>query len=502
MKKDLDLMNLYKDEEGDYYDDRNVLPRPSDPGLLKKKNRPVRLTSIFFTIVLIGLIAYLLYFYFAEGLRFENSTYNRRRIDMLSEEYIRGSVYSSDGELLAYTETTDGQDVRVYPYGRVFAHVLGYNINGGLGLEGAYHSKMLSSHANPVYRIKTLLSNERLQGDNIYTTLDTGLQQSCYDALGNNDGAVVILDVKTGAVRAMVSKPDYDPNNIADNWEYYTSDSEEVESILLNRATQGLYPPGSTFKILSALTYIRENDGNIDDYEYVCEGCIEYKNTVIKCYNSYKHGAVDFKHSFAESCNSSFVNIGIDITRSNLIDICESFKFNENLNLAIASNGSKFLLTENTDTYELMQTVIGQGKTLVTPMHMAMIAATVANDGEMMKPYFLDHVETFNGTTVSKTFTKSYGTLLNDSEVAIMRELMEEVTISGTATSLSNEVFTAAGKTGSAEYGNKGESHSWFVGYVPADEPEIAICVLVEGGGSGAELAVPITKKILNDYYN
>ena len=347
-----------------------------------------------------------------------------------------------------------------------------------------------------------MLSEERLYGDNLFTTLDSKLQTACYNAIGNNRGAVVVLDVKTGAVLAMVSKPDYDPNDIVNNWDYYTSEDENVESILLNRATQGLYPPGSTFKILSALAYIRENDGSVDNYSYECNGTITYDNNVIKCYHYNKHGMINFKESFAQSCNSSFVNIGINIKRESLIDICNSFRFNDSLNLSIPSSNSKFLLTEDTDTYELMQTVIGQGKTLVTPMHMAMISATIANDGKMMKPYFVDHVETFKGVTVSKTIKRSYGKLMTDSEVRIMQEVMEEVVLSGTAKSLNDLSVSVAGKTGSAEFGTKGDSHSWFVGYAPADEPEIAICVLVEGAGSGAEHAVPITKKILSDYYN
>lgn len=495
-------MSMYSDEEGDYYDDKNILPRPSDPKVLKRKTRAIRFISFFFAVVLIGLIVYLLNFKINEGRAFENSSYNRRRIELLSQKYVRGSVYSSDGELLAYTDTESGEDVRVYPNGNMYAHVLGYSDNGGSGIEGAYHSKLLSCHANVLYRASAMLSEERLVGDNVYTTLDSVLQKACYDALGNNKGAVVVLDVETGAVKAMVSKPDYDPNDIVKNWDYYTSDDENVESILLNRATQGLYPPGSTFKILSALTYLRENKSVTDSYLYECSGSITHDSHVINCYNSNKHGTISFKESFAESCNSSFVNIGISIQRENLIDICESFKFNDSLDLSIPSSNSKFLLNTETDSYELMQTVIGQGKTLVTPMHMAMIAATIANDGKMMKPYFVDHVETFKGITVNKSFARSYGKLMTDEEVKIMQELMSEVVISGTAKSLSNETFTAAGKTGSAEYGTKGESHSWFVGYVPADEPEIAICVLVEGGGIGAELAVPLTKKILNDYYN
>lgn len=500
--REIDLMNMYKDEEGDYYDDREILPKPENPKVLKRRNFPIRLISIVFFFILIGLIIYLLSFQFNEGRSFENSSFNRRRIDLLSQKYIRGSVYSSDGEIISYTKTENGEDIRVYPYGNIFSHVVGYCDNGGSGLEGAYHSKMLSCHANIFYRIKTMINDERLVGDNIYTTLDSELQTSCYNALGNNKGAVIIMDVKTGAVLSMVSKPDYDPNDIVNNWDYYTSDDENVESILLNRATQGLYPPGSTFKILTALAYIRENPEAVSSYSYDCSGSITYDNNIINCYNSNKHGLLGFTESFAESCNSSFVNIGISVEKSNIKNICESFGLNKKFELVIPSKESKFLLDENTDNYELMQTVIGQGKTLVTPMQMTMIAASIANDGKLMRPYFLDHVETFKGVTISKTIKRSYGKLITEKEAIILQELMKKVVDDGTASSLNNSNYTVAGKTGSAEYGTGSDSHSWFVGYAPAEEPEIAICVLVEGGGIGAERAVPITKKILDEYYN
>lgn len=495
-------MNMYNDEEGDFYDDREILPRPENPKILKRKNLTVRVISYFFLLVLIGLIAYLVYFHFSESRSFENSSYNRRRIELLSEKYIRGSIYSADGEILSYTDCLSGKDVRVYPYSNVFSHVIGYSDNGGSGLEGAYHSVLLSSHTNIVSRARSLISGERINGDNIYTTLNSSLQQYCYNALGNNKGAVVIMDVETGAVLAMVSKPDYDPNDIVNNWDYYTSDNDAVESILLNRATQGLYPPGSTFKIITALTYLRENPDAMNSYSYDCAGSINYENNIINCYNSNRHGLIGFKESFAKSCNSSFVNIGISLNRKNLIDVCESFGMNKKMELVIPSSESKFLLTEESDTYELMQTVIGQGKTLVTPMQMAMVACSIANGGKLLKPYFLDHIETHNGVTIYKQKSKSYGRIMTDTEASNLQELMKEVVVSGTATSLSNKSFTAAGKTGSAEYGTDGNSHSWFTGYAPADDPKIAICVLVEGGGIGAERAVPITKKILEDYYN
>ncbi len=151
----------------------------------------------------------------------------------------------------------------------------------------------------------------------------------------------------------------------------------------------------------------------------------------------------------------------------------------------------------------MMQTSIGQGNTLVSPMHMAMVASTIANRGVLMKPYLIDRVENYNGDRVKKYMPDAYRELLPVSEASVLAELMEGVVEYGTATSLGGQGYTVAGKTGSAEYG-EGEikdSHSWFVGYSNVEDPDIAVSVIIEGGGTGSESAVPVAGAIFNAYY-
>ena len=190
----------------------------------------------------------------------------------------------------------------------------------------------------------------------------------------------------------MVSKPSYNPNDIEADWDMLTED-EDNESPLLNRATQGLYPPGSTFKVLTALAYMRENPDYVD-YTHNCKGSAEHDGMMIHCSDNRVHGKIDFKVAFAKSCNSSFATIGKELPINNFRNLCESFFFNSTLPARISSNPSVFKLkVGSSGVKEAMQTAIGQGKTLMTPFHNAMIAATIANDGVMMKPYAIDRVE-------------------------------------------------------------------------------------------------------------
>ncbi len=474
-----------------------------NPKKQPRNNREILILTYFFLAIFVAFIGYLIYFQAAHGEDMANSPYNRRRQNQLAQKVVRGQIMDADGEVLAKTEIDDeGNEVRVYPYGNLFSHVVGYSMNGGSGLEAGYNIRLLKSHASIFDRVQNLLSGTKNIGDNMVTTLDRRLQEAAYYGLGDSRGAVVVMNPKTGAVLAMVSKPDYDPNEIGELWDYYTSEDSQGDSSLLNRATQGLYPPGSVFKVMTALAYLRENDDKYEDYLYECTGSINIDGEVINCYHNEKHGTVDMKHAFAESCNSAFVDIGYHVDKQTLIRLCKSFYFNSKFKLPLAFSKSSLAISRATTTYQIMQTVIGQGETLVTPMHMAMMISTIANDGKMMQPYFVDHIENDAGTTIKTYKPKQMDLLLTTRETEIMKEFMTAVVQEGTATSLRNSGYTVAGKTGSAEYGTKkGSSHSWFICFSPVEDPQIAISVIVEGAGEGSAYAVPVAKNILDAYY-
>lgn len=467
-----------------------------------RNNREYAVITYLFLAIFIGLMGYFVYFQVVKSEDFINSSYNTRT-DSFANTIVRGTIYSNDGTALAQT-TLDGEgnEVRNYPYGSMFAHVVGYATNGKAGIESMANFYLLRSHAFVLEKIANELKGEKSQGDNVITTLDYDLQAAAYNALGDQEGAVMVLEPSTGKILAMVSKPDYDPNTISANWD---SIINSESSVLLNRATQGLYPPGSTFKILTALEYMRENS-DYENYSFDCTGSVTVEDSVINCYANSVHGTENLDLAFAKSCNSFFSTIGLTLKPDSFQSLAESFLFNKSLPIAFEYKKSSFALSDTSTTSQIMQTSIGQGETLVTPIHMAMIVSAIANDGVLMKPYVIDHTENYQGVNVKNFSTSEYGNIMKEEEAQKLQALMSGVVANGTASALSGQVYAAAGKTGSAEYSDvKGQSHAWFVGYASKDSestPDLAVAVIVEGAGAGSTYAVPIAKQIFDTYYS
>jgi peptidoglycan glycosyltransferase len=464
----------------------------------RSKNREYTLISYLFVGIFVALAAYLVYFDGMKSEEFINSPYNTRQ-DTFADRVVRGSILSSDGEILAQTQVADdGSEYRVYPYENIFAHVVGYDSNGKSGLESEANFQLLSTHAFFLEQMKNEFKGQKNIGDNVISTLDAGLQTTAYNALGDYRGAVVALEPSTGKVKVMVSKPDFDPNTLAANWESLSQD--ENSSCLLNRATQGQYPPGSTFKVVTALDYYQKH-GSMDGFSYNCEGSITLDDHTIQCYNGNVHGQEDLYGAFAASCNCAFAQMGVDLGGSSLSRVCDQLLFNKKLPLKMAYRRSTFSLSDSSGKPLTMQTSIGQGNTLVSPMHMAMITSAIANQGVLMRPYLIDRVENYTQNVVRKNMPDAYKEIMTPQEAKALQELMIKVVESGTASSLSGRGYTAAGKTGSAEYNEAGESHSWFIGYSNVENPDLVVAVIVEGGGTGSEVAVPIAGQIFDAYY-
>lgn len=466
----------------------------------KHYNRDIIVVTYIFVGLFICLIGYFTYFISTESTDIINNPYNKRQ-DLLASRVVRGDILGSNNEVLAQTvENSDGSSERVYPYKNVFSHIVGRFENGKTGLESSENFNLLTSNANPIEKVTKELAGDKNIGDNIVTTLDVNLQKIAYDALGDRKGAVVVMEPSTGKILAMVSKPDYDPNQITSTWDELVEDSDN-DSALINRATQGLYPPGSTFKILTALEYIRENK-DYHNYTYDCVGKDIFDDVVINCYNNKQHGTVDLKKSFAKSCNDSFANIGMTLNLKSFRKLCDDFLFNSSLPTDIPYNKSSFVLDASSDTSAIPQTAIGQGKTQISPFHNALIVSTIANGGTLMKPYVVDHIENYNGNLVKKYLPSTFDTIITTKEASLLTEYMQAVVTDGTATALDNSNYSAAGKTGSAEFNEEKAAHAWFVGFAPVEKPQIVVSVIVEGVGTGSEYAVPIAKKIMDAYFD
>lgn len=471
------------------------------PRKIRVRNFPeIILTTVAFSVLFIVMSVYLVHFVATSEQEMINNSYNSRQEILLSRNY-RGSIYSRDGEILAQTVMDEEEnETRVYPFSNLFAHVVGYSTQGRMGVEAQANYYLINTNTPLNNKVANDMAGVKNPGDNVYTTLDVQIQQVADEQLSIYKGAVVVTEVSTGRILAMVSHPDFDPNEIAAIWDDLINDQKS--SVLLNRATQGLYPPGSTFKIITALEYYKENGDAVKKYGYQCNGAFRFGESKISCYHGSNHGYVDFETSFAKSCNSSFANIGMRLDRAKFADTLDKLLFNKELPVTMLYNQSSTIVSASMDDEAMVQTSIGQGKTQITPLHLNMITCAVANKGKLMKPYVIDRVENNEGTVIKSFKPSAYGNLMTADEAAKITELMTAVVEKGTATKLKGLAYTAAGKTGSAEYNNiKGESHAWFTGFAPVEDPEVCVTIIVEGAGSGGDYAVPIARRLFDSYF-
>ena len=431
---------------------------------LEREKKAARSHIIFFAVIFALLFGWMCFYFtqtaIEERVELFNNDYNHRD-ELLATRNRRGGIYASDSEtLLASTQTDLDEDgnvvqIRSYPFGSMYAHVVGYAPLGGSGLEEHFKYELLHSDL-PLsekvrYDNKENAEDKLYPGNNLITTLDPKIQQACYDAMGGYEGAVIVTEVKTGRILAMVSKPDYDPNYIEEEWENLLNDNES--GTLLNRVTQGLYPPGSTFKIVDCIDLLQEDPDAMENYDFKCTGVFEQGGESIHCYEYEVHGEVGLEESFAHSCNASFANIGVNmISADTMSATLKSLLFNSKL------------------PYDL--------------------------------PYIRSAVNMPNkGRTLKVYGNEQYGALMSEDVASKMVQMMRAVVTEGTANSLSGREYEPCGKTGSAEFDNNKSSHAWFTGFAPAGDPEISVTVLIEGKGMGSSYAVPVAGRIFDAYF-
>lgn len=499
--------NGYDEYEG-YFDEEGYLIEEYEEDFFEKenliKNRKSSLVVQYaiMTLLYLGMIGNIIGFIVKDSETAINNTYNTKRQDIIAAGTIRGSILAADGNVLAETTVdTNGNERRVYPYGNMFSHVVGYACNGKSGIENDANMYLINSNISLTNRVQNDINNQKNPGDIVYTSLRTDLQKIAYDSLGVYRGAVIVTEADSGKILAMVSKPDFDPGDIEKDWDELIADKNST--VLLNRATQGLYPPGSTFKIFTALEYVRENPENYNNYHFTCNGYLKQGEERINCYHGSVHGNLNLTSSFAKSCNSSFANIGMQLDRSKFANTLIELLFNTDLPIDMQSKQSHITMRMDMSDEEIMQTSIGQWETLITPMHLNMVTQAIANNGKMMKPYVITDIKNAEGASIKQYNEIEYKQVMTEPESIILKDMMKEVVEHGTASKLSGQPYTAAGKTGSAEYSDvKGQSHAWFTGFAPVDNPEIVVTVIVEGAGSGGDYAAPIARRIFSEYFN
>lgn len=460
-------------------------------------NQEYNVVTYIFMVIFGAMILYMVYFLVFKSEDFINNEYNGLQT-LFEEDVIKGDIITSDGYVIAETVVDEeGNTSRNYPYSGMFAHLTGYSSNVRTGLEKQLNFTLLRSNTFFVEQLMCELTNEKKMGDNVVTTIRYDLQEVAYKALGKYDGAVIVMEPSTGKILAMVSKPTYNPNTIDKDWE-----SLQEGSALYNRATQGQYTPGSIFKMMTLLAYMESNQNSYQDYSYECTGKITINNKTIHCASNKAHGTVDLKTSFSKSCNASFANMMQGIDEEAFQKICDAMLFNQNLPIAFESSVSSFAISDTDENALKMDTSIGQGKTLVSPLHMVMLASAVCNDGMAMRPYLVETIENYQGIQVETTKAKAYKVLFTDVQSTLLSEYMRETVEAGTASRLNKDAYTAYGKTGTAQTTNDlNKTNAWFVGYAEHEGKEIAIAVVVEDSGAGSTYAVPIAEKVFDLYF-
>ncbi len=456
-------------------------------------------TGVILSLMFLALIINIVVFVNGKSYDVISDNHNPRQA-LLAHQNIRGSIESSDGQILAVTNVSDEQETRLYPYGDLFAHVVGFSTMGRTGIENTMNMNLVTSNSSLSTKVDNDITRTKDRGDTVVTTLDIPLQQCAYKSIGFYKGAIVVSEVKTGRILAMVSRPCFDPNNIEEEWESIISD--DSSSVLLNRATQGLYPPGSTFKILDLLEYVREHPADYENYGYQCNGRFNYDGKKITCYHGSVHGYQSLRSSFANSCNCSFANIAMSVDRRSFGVTLKELLFDSELPLSIEYSKSHSPIDKDATDSDVVQGSIGQGKTVITPMHLNMITACIANKGVMMKPMLVNRIENAQGNVLKTYEPVVYKKPISESDAATVADYMHSVITTGTGSFLKSASYSSAGKTGSAETDSaSGNSHAWFTGFAPYEDPEIAVTIIIEGAGTGGTYAVPIAKRLFDCYF-
>ena len=419
--------------------------------------------------------------------------YNRR-ISVTEKTMPKGQILAADGSILARSILgEDGTAYRMYPHGEAAIFVTGQMNLGRTGMEKQYWKQMYSVDIPLWSRWKRKVSGEVPEGNSLVTTIDLELQKAAFHALEGYSGAIGVMEVGTGRILAFTSAPSYDPNEISVQWEAL---QERTDAPLLNRLTFGLYPPGSTFKLVTTLAYLRQHEEA--EFSYTCEGSARFRNTTVHCNNEKAHGTQTLKEAFANSCNTAYAYMGEQISDEDFMAVAEELGLRNVWAGDISYKESLFSMNDETEDAVRVQASFGQGETLVTPFQMLMIGSGIANKGILKMPYLVEQIVNCEGDVVEQYTSTGEQVLMSEEKAALLTEYMVAAS-EEKMPEFAERGITVAGKTGSAETAEG--THSWYVCFAPADHPEIAIVVLMEHAGTGSRYAVPAAKKLLETYF-
>jgi peptidoglycan glycosyltransferase len=440
----------------------------------------------------------------------------------------RGLILASDDKTVFAANTIEkiaGQTLyfRRYRPGGLAAQVVGYSTQGRsrAGLERSENTYLTASDANlgTIFdKLGSSLSGTTITGNNLVLNIEAGPQRLAESLLAGKCGAAVVLNPKTGAVYVMASSPTYNPNKIESNSGYSQilhspSACPGSSSALLNRATQGLYPPGSTFKTVTAGAALDAGIYKPTSPFFDPGYCVEYGKKVLNASNPDQsgveaYGHVDLLEAYQHSINAVFCNVGKKIGAGLILAKAKDFGFYSKPPIELPSDEvapsglydlTKHALYDNPALVDPGRLAFGQEHMLTTPLQMALVAAGVADDGTVMAPHLVKEVLTPSGSVVTKSHPQVWKQALKPQTAAELNQMMQAVVTGGTGTAAAIPGIKVAGKTGTAETNTPRVYDAWFIFFAPADDPQVAGAVVVEHqlNGFGGSISAPIAKELM-----
>ena len=470
-------------------------------------NTPIVRLFVVVTILFAGLVAWTSRWTVFEAEDLRENALNRR--ELLEEQRIkRGPIRARDGTLLAGSESRPGGTYRRrYPQGELFGHPVGYSFLsvGRTAIEQERNDE-LTGEQDDLTNVVDQLAGKEPEGDELITTLDPAAQRAAYAALGGQRGAVVAIEPATGQIRVMASNPTFDPNKLRGS-----RDAGELSNgSAVNRATQGQYPPGSTFKVVTATAAI-------DSGRYKKESQVSGKSpktisgAPLNNFGNKDWGTIPLTTALTNSVNTVWAEVAEKLGKETMERYMKRFGFLERVEVDLPAGqrsssgirvpGRERFVAPTSDRVDIGRVAIGQGGLLVTPLQMAMVASAVANDGKLMKPTLTDRFVDPDGRT-DRNDPEELEEVMKPETAREVGDMMASVVREGTGTAAALEGVAIAGKTGTAEIDiARRINQPWFIGFAPRDDPKIAVAVTVErsNGGQGGTVAAPIAKRVLQE---
>ncbi len=476
-------------------------------------NKPIRRVAIACLVLFVALLVNANVVQFADAKNYRDKPGNVRTL-YAQYDHKRGDIVTSTGSVVASSVQTDDalKYLRTYADALPYAPITGFYsiVYGATNIEQEENSILAGTDDRLFARqLTNLITGRTPQGGSVILTIDPTLQKIAYDQLAGRKGAVVAVDPSTGAILALVTSPSYDPNLLSSHdeaaikseWAKLTTDPNNP---MLDRALDQTYPPGSTFKLVTAAAALTSGQYNPQS-TIPAPTVLPYPNSTKSLKNFAGETCGDGKtttliDALTISCNTAFGKLGETLGQDALRKQAEAFGFNSPFNVPMKSATSVF--PSNLDDAETIQSAIGQFDVRSTPLQMAMIGACIANGGTLMKPYIVKQLVGPNLAIIDTTKPTVVRQAISAQVAAQLTQMMESVVDHGTGTTAQLPGVKVAGKTGTAENAVGKPPHAWFVSFAPATQPKIAVAVVVENGGgvndaTGAKVAAPIAKAVM-----